>query len=166
MGISSLLLPIPPSSRKPSSLPKVGRQKARPLRLPTRRRIDRQLAKAERSNPASKRTLDTDMETDTPERSLAAMPGSPCPVQDAFVKTILHRCVDLGWRDARLAAEAGVSKGLWSQIRTCQKGLTLKTAAKIAGAVGLEIGYTQKANVPALAQRGGERTTTKEKSNE
>lgn len=91
------------------------------------------------------------IKTDSPRAGVvAAAPCSPCLLQKRLVKTVLHRCVDLDWRDADLCAHAGISKGLWSQIRRYEKGLTLKTAGKLAAAVGMRIEYTE-ANIQSQA---------------
>ena len=65
-------------------------------------------------------------------------------LQARLVNQILHRCVDLGWRDNKLCEEAGVSPGHWSEIRSLKKKLTLLTIEKLTRAVGLEVTYTFK----------------------
>lgn len=71
-------------------------------------------------------------------------PCSPCPIQKAFVKAVLHRCVDLEWNATQLAERAGVSKGHWSEIRNMKKSPTMEYMVRIAQAVGLEVSWTLK----------------------
>lgn len=69
-------------------------------------------------------------------------PCSVCPIHAAFVKAVLHRCVDLGWRDIHLAEKAGISKGHWSEIRNLKKSPTMESVIRILQAVGLEVNYS------------------------
>ena len=69
-------------------------------------------------------------------------PCSACPIHEAFVKAVLHRCVDLGWRDIHLAEKAGISKGHWSEIRNLKKSPTMESVVRISQAVGLEVSYS------------------------
>ena len=61
--------------------------------------------------------------------------------QDAFVKVILHRCVDLGWNGKRLCIEADVSQGMWSEIRRFKKSPGIDTVMRLCRATGLEVSY-------------------------
>ena len=56
-----------------------------------------------------------------------------------LVNAILHRCIDLGWRENRLAKEASIAKSAWSQIRNARVSPRLNTIMKLLDAVGLEI---------------------------
>ena len=71
-------------------------------------------------------------------------PCSPCPIQKAFVRAVMHRCVDLEWNATQLAEKAGVSKGHWSEIRNMKKSPTMESMVRIARAVGLEVSWTLK----------------------
>lgn len=62
-----------------------------------------------------------------------------CPIHLQLVKAVLHRCVDLGWRDNTLAEKAGISQSHWSEIRNGKKSPSIETMFRITEAVGLEL---------------------------
>ena len=61
---------------------------------------------------------------------------------DHFIKTVLHRCVDLGWRESDMCRAANISKSGWSQIRNRKKSPTILTMIKILDAVNLKIQFS------------------------
>lgn len=64
------------------------------------------------------------------------------PIQDQFVKQILHQCVDLGWNAKELCDVAGIAQSTWSEIRSGTKSPSLLSMHKIARAVGLDLTLT------------------------
>ena len=71
---------------------------------------------------------------------------SECPIHKQFVSEVLHRCVDLGWRDNKLAEKAGISQSHWSEIRNGKKSPSIETLFRIAHAVGLELDFRLSAS--------------------
>lgn len=60
-------------------------------------------------------------------------------LQEAMVRKILHRCVDVGWKAKQLCQAAGVSRGHWSRIARMQCTPSLEVMVKLCRAVGLDL---------------------------
>ena len=57
----------------------------------------------------------------------------------AFVRTILHRLVDLEWRETDMVKASGISHPTWSRVRNYKQSPTIELMVKVSMAVGLEM---------------------------
>jgi hypothetical protein len=65
----------------------------------------------------------------------------PLPQEEQFVKAVLHRCVDLGWRDQDLCRKAGIANSTWSACRNYTKSPSITTMVKVCKAVELDVRF-------------------------
>jgi len=56
-----------------------------------------------------------------------------------FVKTILHKLVDLEWREADLCRASGIPRSTWSEVRNYKRSPSIDVMVRACMAVGLDI---------------------------
>jgi transcriptional regulator with XRE-family HTH domain len=61
-------------------------------------------------------------------------------ITQTFLAAAKARMNELGWSDARMCREAGISKGAWSQYRSGQRlNLTADTMQRVVDALSLSV---------------------------
>ena len=63
-------------------------------------------------------------------------------VHAKFLKTVLAKCVDVGWDDDTLCRMAGVSRRDWRKIRRFEESPGLRDVIRVCSALGLEAHYS------------------------